>query len=48
MLEENNVRLPRVIVDLKERFLLMEYSKEIYDKRANEWLNYLKDITIGN
>ena len=43
-----NVRTPRIILNLKEKLLIMEYSKEIYDKKAKEWLNYIKEITIGN
>ena len=43
---EKNQRLPRIILGLKENLLKLDYSKEIYDQRAEEWLNYLRSIVL--
>ena len=44
---EKQVRLPRIIMNLCDNLLLLEYSKELYNQIAEEWLEYLKNITIG-
>ena len=43
---EKNVRLPRIIVGLRDK-LLLDYSKLIYDDMVILWLNFLKGITLG-
>lgn len=42
---EKDVRTPRIIPTIREN-LILEYSKEIYDKRAEAWIEYLK-TTVG-
>lgn len=39
-----DVRTPRIIPTIREN-LILDYSKEIYDKRADAWLEYLKSTT---
>lgn len=43
---EKNARLPRIIVGLRDK-LLLDYSKLIYDDMVILWLNFLKEITLG-
>lgn len=43
-----DIRPPRIIPNLRENMLLLDYSKNLYNDKAKEWLNYLKSITIGD
>lgn len=45
---DKDIRPPRIIPNLKENMLLLEYSKDLYNEKAKKWLNYLKSITIGD
>ena len=43
---KRNVRLPRIFLGLKDKLLLLDYSKELYNTRVQEWLDFLREITL--
>lgn len=43
---EKNKRPPRVIVGLRNELLQLDYSKELYDIKAQEWLEYLRSVVF--
>ncbi len=43
---EKDKRPPRIIPKMKEKILRLDYSKEIYKRKAEEWLKFLKSIVI--
>lgn len=43
---ERNKRPPRVIVGLRNELLQLDYSKELYDIKAQEWLEYLRSVVF--
>ena len=43
---EKNQKPPRVIVDLRDKLLNLDYSKELYNIKAEEWLQYLRSVVL--
>lgn len=41
---EKDVRPPRLIPHTKEKYLTLDYSKELYDIKLKKWLDYIKDL----
>lgn len=41
-----NVRIPRIILGLKDK-LILDYSKRLYNEIVEEWLEFLREITIS-
>lgn len=41
-----NVRTPRIILGLKDK-LTLDYSKRLYNEIVEEWLEFLREITIS-
>lgn len=41
-----NVRTPRIILGLKDK-LILDYSKRLYNEIVEEWLEFLREITIS-
>ena len=44
---EKNKRPPRVIVGLRNELLQLDYSKELYDIKAEKWLKYIRSVVLG-
>ena len=44
---EKNKRPPRVIVGLRNELLQLDYSKELYDIKAEKWLEYIRSVVLG-
>ena len=44
---EKNKRPPRVIVGIRNELLQLDYSKELYDIKAEKWLKYIRSVVLG-
>ena len=43
---EKNQKPPRVIVYLRDKLLNLDYLKELYNIKAEEWLQYLRSVVL--